>query len=590
MANGYQSIDDLLKKDAAPVGGAPASGTQVVQGINTAAITNPTEKVEAKFQEKMQKIALQEKEIEAQRLAIATGIPYIDLMHFPVSQLALKQIKKDEAEALDLVCFYASQAEMRFASTNPRRPEVEAKVQEITKAADARGAVYTVSKQSFDRIIDLYKTLPEIKQITKEVTVNVEAVQKIKESITDFASFGELLKGASLTDLLAYIFGGALKLDTSDVHIEAEKENVMVRFRLDGILKDVAELPSEGFKKLVSRLKLLAGLKINISDKPQDGRFTIKLPDGDVDVRVSTIPTIYGESIVMRLLVQNKQRMTFEGLGLSERAYKQLKTQIERPNGMIITTGPTGSGKTTTLYTIMQKLNNPDVKIITMEDPVEYKMEGINQSQIDKSRGYTFAKGLRSILRQDPDIAMVGEIRDLETAEIAIQASLTGHLILSTIHTNDSFGAIPRFLSMGVKPFLLSPALNAVIGQRLLRRLCEVCKQPVALDTDKAQRVQAELDALPEDEKAKLSGRPLNFYGAKGCEKCNNSGYKGRVGIYEIFVVDETIEKAILEGKVAESDIKAIAVEKGTVTMVQDGILKALEGLTSIDEVYRVTE
>jgi type II secretory ATPase GspE/PulE/Tfp pilus assembly ATPase PilB-like protein len=267
-------------------------------------------------------------------------------------------------------------------------------------------------------------------------------------------------------------------------------------------------------------------------------------------------------------------------------ALKVFQQQIERPNGMIITTGPTGSGKTTTLYAAMQVLNTPDVKIITLEDPVEYKMEGINQSQIDLSKGYTFAKGLRSMVRQDPDIAMVGEIRDLETAEVAIQAALTGHLILSTIHTNSAAGAIPRFLSMGVKPFLLAPALNCVIGQRLVRKICEQCKTEVTLASDVRERVDSLLYDLPEE----IQPKELKFYTASGCDACNGIGYKGRVGIYEIFVVSRDIEAAILAGNVSEMDIEAKAKAEGMITMVQDGILKAIAGVTTIDEVFRVIE
>jgi type II secretory ATPase GspE/PulE/Tfp pilus assembly ATPase PilB-like protein len=267
-----------------------------------------------------------------------------------------------------------------------------------------------------------------------------------------------------------------------------------------------------------------------------------------------------------------------------------LKHEIERPNGMIITTGPTGSGKTTTMYAVLQILNEPGVKIITLEDPVEYRMQGINQSQIDRSKDYTFAKGLRSILRQDPDIAMVGEIRDLETADIAIQAALTGHLILSTIHTNSASGAIPRFLSMGVKPFLLAPALNCVIGQRLVRLLCQKCKKKVTLSDDQKERVETALANLPPKQAADIAQKEKVFYTGDGCEACHGIGYKGRVGIYEIFIMSQVIEQLILTGQVSEFEIEKIAVQNGMVTMVQDGLLKALEGKTSVDEVFRVIE
>jgi len=574
---GHQSIEDLIggKTKAAP--------------SNAAQDPTTSGKVSAAFSKKMGEIENKETELETERSASITGAPYIDLIKFPVSQYALKQLPLERAKELQAVCFYATQEEVRIGAIDPQDPDVIALGESIANEIGANQELYTISERSLNRIIELYKTLPDIKPISKDVEIDGEELARIQESVTDFESFQGLFDEASTTDLVTYIMGGALKLGTSDVHIEAEENGIVVRFRLDGILQDAAILPKATFKKLVSRLKLVSGLKINITTKPQDGRFTVKMPDGDVDVRVSTIPTIYGESIVMRLLVQNEQIMTLESLGLRGRAYDQLKTEIDRPNGMIVTTGPTGSGKTTSLYAIMRMLNKPGVKIITLEDPVEYKMEGVNQSQIDHSKDYTFAKGLRSMLRQDPDIAMVGEIRDIETAEIAIQASLTGHLILSTIHTNDAFGAIPRFMSMGVKPFLLAPALNCVIGQRLVRKLCTLCKEASPLEAKLQEKVNTVMAELPEPEKSEVAAMEQVFYAPKGCDKCNE-GYKGRLGIYEIFVVNEAIEKAVLDGQVAEYDIRRIAIENGTVTMVQDGIIKALLGDTSIEEVYRVTE
>jgi len=278
--------------------------------------------------------------------------------------------------------------------------------------------------------------------------------------------------------------------------------------------------------------------------------------------------------------------LEFENLGVRGLAQERLNAEIAKPNGMIVTTGPTGSGKTTTLYAILKKLNEPGVKIITLEDPVEYKMVGINQSQVEHDKGYDFAKGLRAILRQDPDIVMVGEIRDLETAEISIQAALTGHLVVSTIHTNSAAGAIPRFLSMGVKPFLLAPALNALIGQRLVRRLCEKCKIPAVLTPAQLVQVKATLSAIPPTANVKVDLNNLKFMGpGKGCETCNGMSYKGRVGIYEIFSMSKDIEAAILESTVSEYKIQELAVKEGMITMAQDGLLKALDGLTSVDEV-----
>jgi type IV pilus assembly protein PilB len=581
--SGFQSIDDLIKKEDASGDGSQKPSVQNSQ------VKKPV--VQAKFQKKMKEVGLKEKEVETKRFAEEIGIAHINLEKLPISQVALRQLTEERAKETATICFFATREEVRVGAIDPTTDEAKEILAEIQeKNGGAHGEMYTISEQSFNHIIDLYKNLPTIKAISKDVEVKQEDLEQVKADVTNFDSFQELLNKKSTTDLMTFVMGAGLKLKASDVHIEAEEEKIAVRFRMDGMLHDAAELPRAGYKKLISRIKLLASLKINISDKPQDGRFTVKLPDGDVDVRVSTIPTVYGESIVMRLLVQHQKTITLDSLGIRGRAYDMLMREIQRPNGMIITTGPTGSGKTTTLYAVMHLLNKSNVKIITLEDPVEYKMEGINQSQIDKSHEYTFAKGLRSMMRQDPDIAMVGEIRDLETAEIAVQAALTGHLMLSTIHTNDAFGAIPRFLSIGVKAFLLAPSLNCVIGQRLVRKLCESCKAPTEPTPEMQQRITTALSTLPEPEKKELEQKELAFFTAKGCEACNNIGYAGQIGIYEIFVISKEVEEAILAGNVAEHEIRKIATEHGTVTMVQDGLLKAIDGITSAEEIFRVTE
>lgn len=572
----FPSLTDMpLGNDSTPTGGAlPVMSPDVAE----------------KFQRKMRSVKHKEKEVDAMRFAADIGYPHIDLEKFPVSQQALKQIPRDQAEATQAVCFYYSQEEVRLGATEPRAPGVAELAKALEDQTRAHVVVYAISEKSLARVLKLYDTLPVVKAVTKDISIHPEDLEKVQADVNDFASLQRLLDKQTTTDILTFLLGAALQLDASDLHIEAEEQRIVVRLRLDGILQDAATLYKEAFRKLVSRIKLVSGLKINITDKPQDGRFTIKLNEGDVDVRVSTLPTVFGESVVMRLLRQNRQGLTLDKLGFYGDVYEKLKREIERPNGMIITTGPTGSGKTTTLYAIMQLLNKPGVKIITLEDPVEYRMGGINQSQIDRSRDYTFAKGLRSILRQDPDIAMVGEIRDLETADIAIQAALTGHLMLSTIHTNSAAGAIPRFLSMGVKPFLLAPALNAVIGQRLVRRLCEACRLGAQLTPEQEERVRDVIANMPEATRRAVEAKPRAFFTASGCAACNTLGYRGRVGIYEIFTINPETEQMILSGQVSEFEIEKNAVAGGMVTMVQDGILKALDGVTSVEEVFRVIE
>ena len=329
-------------------------------------------------------------------------------------------------------------------------------------------------------------------------------------------------------------------------------------------------------------------MKINIADKPQEGRISIFLTKDKIDIRASFLPTAHGESIVMRLLRASSLELTFENLGFMGRSYEQIKRQIGRPSGMIIAAGPTGSGKTTTLYAILKTLNNSETKIVTIEDPIEYQLKGINQSQANEK--YNFAQGLRSIIRQDPDILLVGEIRDLETAETSIQAALTGHLLLSSIHTNDASGAIPRFLSMGAKPFLLAPSLNAIIGQRLVRRNCPKCKIKEAIGAEILSRVKELLEKLPKEEKDEININNLEFYKGQGCDYCHGIGYKGRIGIYEVLVMNNEIKKLILAASISEYEIHNCAIKNGMVTMVQDGLLKAMKGITSVEEVFRVAE
>jgi type II secretory ATPase GspE/PulE/Tfp pilus assembly ATPase PilB-like protein len=353
----------------------------------------------------------------------------------------------------------------------------------------------------------------------------------------------------------------------------------------------VAELRAELWPRVIARIKLLAHLKINVTAAPQDGHITVFMPDEKIDIRVSTLPTAFGESVVMRLLRSSSTSINFTDLGLRGRAYERLEAEITKPNGMVVITGPTGSGKTTTLYAAIKQLNTPEIKIITLEDPIEYKIDGVNQSQVDWSKNYTFASGLRSILRQDPDIIMVGEIRDLETAETAVQAALTGHLVLSTIHTNDAAGAIPRFLSMGTKPYLLAPALNVIVAQRLIRKICPQCAAEDKISDDLMAKVKTTIAAIPAASRERPDpDRPLTFKRGTGCPACHGLGYKGRLGIFEVLVVDAAAEKLIIGSSVSEYQVRELAEQQGMLTMAQDGVLKALDGITSIEEVFRVAQ
>lgn len=609
MPDNLPSIADLLKRRQAPTPApvsaapvtlppppAPSPVTPPVEPIAPAAVVPDKKKITLtdketgeKFSEKMGSITEREKEEETRRMAAAVGAEYINLKGFPISADALILLPEEEAKAIKALPFLFNGTELRVGAVNPNDPKVTEMTQMLGEDHHAKTGIYMISEQSLKAALKMYATLPKIAQTIKGVQITETELEKFQALMQDLTAISTVLKNASITDILAAIIAASVKLNSSDVHIEAEEKGIAIRFRVDGMLKDIAEIDREKWKKMINRIKLIASLKLNITDQAQDGRFTIFQKNKEIDVRTSTIPTAWGESVVMRLLNPDSISLAFEDLGFRAPMLKRLQREVEKPNGMIITTGPTGSGKTTTLYAILKKLNTADVKIITLEDPVEYKVEGINQSQIDYSKDYTFAKGLRSILRQDPDIVMVGEIRDLDTAEIAIQAALTGHLMLSTIHTNDAAGAVPRFLSMGVKPFLLAPALNAIMGQRLIRKLCKDCKKEITLDAETLDAVTKQLTSIPESSgEAKVDVTTMKFYGPGGCATCNSTGYKGRVGAYEIITRDAEIEQAILKGVLSEYDMRDIAQKQGMVTMAQDGLLKAIEGLTSVEEVKRI--
>ena len=545
------------------------------------------ESAEEKLKEKINEITIKEKEEETGKKAMAMGLPYINLAGFPIGPDSLAVIDRKTSKKLGVVCFLNSGAEIGLGCLD-YNDKIKKLAAGLKEDLHAHVMVYLISQHSFDRTIKLYDTLPEIRKFTRGVEITEADLTKFELAIKNFHDLNEKIQKTSITELVAFIIAAAIKSRASDIHIEAEENEIKIRYRIDGVLNDAASLKKEVWPKVISRIKQLAKLKINVSNQPQDGRFSIFLVNDHIDVRISCLPTSFGESVVMRLLMSLGANISFEDLGLRGSAFKILEREIQRPNGMIVTTGPTGSGKTTTLYAILKKLNNPETKIITIEDPIEYELNGVNQSQVDAN--YTFAKGLRSIVRQDPDIIMVGEIRDLDTAEISIQAALTGHLVLSTIHTNDAFGTIPRFLSLGAKPFLLAPALNAAIGQRLVRRICAQCKQETSLAEETLARVKNLLEKIPPNSEHKVDLDNLKFYKGGGCEACQGLGYKGRIGIYEIMPIEGEIEQAIAKGNLSEIDIKELAVKIGVITMVQDGLLKAVDGITSVEEVFRVAE
>ena len=391
-----------------------------------------------------------------------------------------------------------------------------------------------------------------------------------------------------ITRILEVILAGGLSTNSSDIHLEPEEKVVRLRYRLDGVLVDIITLDYDTFHLLLSRLKLLSGLKLNITDEAQDGRFSIKIKGDEIELRTSILPGNYAETMVLRILNPKSIEVPLEDLGFEPKLRERLEKEINRPNGMILTTGPTGSGKTTTLYAFLRKINSPDYKIITIEDPVEYHLNGIVQTQVDK-KTYTFANGLRSVLRQDPDIIMVGEIRDNEVAETAINAALTGHLVFSTLHTNDAAGAFPRLIDLGINEKVLSSAITVAMAQRLVRKLCPACKKerPATPEEqaiiDKIIAAIVDRSLVPENTKTVYDASP------EGCEQCHGRGFKGRIGIYEAIFMDRAIED-ILREKPSEREIAAAASPQGTPTLLEDGIIKILRGITSLEELKRVID
>lgn len=538
---------------------------------------------------------LKEKELEQliKNQATAQNLPYIDLTSTAISQDALTIVSEEQARALGVIPFLFMGKELRLGAVNPQNPQLLALVSDLTKRLNTHAVVYLISERSFQWGIELYKNLPKLQPTEIGVSLHEDDLQQLGDQLKSFRDLEKIAAQTPTTKLMSLLLAGGLKSESSDIHLEAEEDKIIIRYRLDGLLHQVATLPKETWNQLVSRIKLLAHLKLNIVSEAQDGSFSISLPNDRVEVRVSTVPTAFGESVVLRLLRSSQTGLEFEDLGLRGRAFQELLQEIKRPNGLILTTGPTGSGKTTTLYAILNKLNRPEVKIATLEDPIEYRLTGINQSQINMTANYTFAKGLRAILRQDPDIIMVGEIRDTETADTAVNAALTGHLVISTLHTNDAAGALPRLLSLGVKPFLLAPAINALIGQRLVRKICDSCKKEIKLDKDTLQRVENILKAIPPESGSALTEQELHnltFYQGSGCEACHNLGYRYRTGIYEVFSMNLDIERTILSGQVSEYQVRELITKAGMVTMVQDGLLKAKDGITTVEEVFRVVE
>ena len=542
---------------------------------------------------KLQKLRREGEERAAERLAAQTGFVYADLGKMPVSLDAVKVIPESKARDAKAAGIEVRPGKLALAAQNPALPATKALIKELQdEKYDVK--VFVVSASGLETAWRFYKFVkPTTAVITGKVEIAQERIDDLRKRLVSLDAVRAEFAGidfakVSPVTLIEIILAGAFGLRASDIHTEAEEKRAKIRFRIDGLLHDVFDdVPLHAYEALVSRIKLLSQMKLNVRDEAQDGRFTINVAGHEIEMRVAIIPAEFGQTIVMRILDPTATLVGLPDLGLREDNLAIVKKQLERPNGLILNTGPTGSGKTTTLYAFLRTINDPEMKIITLEDPIEYRIDGIEQTQVDEESGYTFANGLRAIVRQDPDVILVGEVRDLETADIALQAALTGHLVLSTLHTNDAVGAVPRLINLGVKAVSIGPALTLAIAQRLVRVLCPDCKKAAPADDAMKEKIKKFLAALPAKvDKKKYENYTL--YTPAGCTKCANIGYKGRVGIFEFLEGGPDLEATILK-EASEIALREVAKRQEMVTMQEDGVLKVLQGVTTFDEVTSVT-
>lgn len=518
------------------------------------------------------------------------NIPYVDLNGKKLDFDILHTIPQEFAENYGVICFDRLGNKISVGFTKPDNFKAIEAVEFLAKESDFTIDYFLISNNSFKYAVKQYRTLNKEVNKLLDIAEEEHVSEELKRHKDEAEGVEDVIKGAPVSKMVSVILRHATEGGASDIHIEPSGDKTRVRYRIDGMLYTSLILPSYLHSTVVARIKILSNLKIDESRIPQDGRMRLIIDNKTIDFRVSTIPLTGKEKVVMRILDTGGKAFTLEQLGFAPRQVEIINKNIKKPHGLVLVTGPTGSGKSTTLYAALNILNQESVNIITLEDPVEYTMEGVNQSQINPSINYTFATGLRAILRQDPNVIMVGEIRDNETAELAIHAALTGHSVLSTLHTNDAMGTIPRLLDMKVEPFLLASTLNAVLAQRLVRKICIYCKEEISVSESLEKEIREVLAQTPQidlPEGFKLE-RKMKFYKGKGCSKCGNSGYKGRSVIAEVLDVNEDIKKLILEGFKDIDKINEKLKAQKMITMQQDGFIKALTGVTSIEEVLRV--
>lgn len=525
------------------------------------------------------------------------AMPYVDIFGKTISPSILNLIPRELSENYQVVAFDKSFneeekiTELSVAMVNPGNFKASEAIEFIARENNYKIKYFIISLSGYRYANKQYATLGSE---VEEALASTESKERgnLDDILKKEKGMEEVVKSAPVAKMVNVILKHAVEGNASDIHIEPVENETRVRYRVDGVLHTSLVLPRYVHSSIVARIKVLSNLKLDETRVPQDGRFRTEWEGRIIDYRVSTLPLFSNEKVVMRILDRASVVLNLEKLGFEGRSLELMKKAVEKTVGMILLTGPTGSGKSTTLSAMLSIINNENINIITLEDPVEYYINGINQSQINHEVGLTFAAGLRSILRQDPDVIMVGEIRDKETAELAVQASLTGHLVLSTLHTNDAFGAVPRLIDMDIEPFLITASLNTVVAQRLVRRLCPYCQKEYKVPQTLKDEIQKYLDDIPEESyKARLGEKPseFKFYEAEGCTRCENTGYKGRILINEILVIDEELKKIIVNSPTIDM-IKQTAKKQKMISMVQDGLLKALSKKTSLQEIIRATK
>jgi len=542
----------------------------------------------------------EEEELVATLAESKYHLPYIDLYRIGIDNEALRSISEKEATEMKVAPFKLFGKNIFIAVRTPT-PELFATLKDMMERHSLVPAFYMSSVASLQKVWDRYKELSMAEssriggldispEVLRETAKNISHIQDIEKQVKDALKGNKIHK---ISRLLEIILAGAIAIQASDIHIEPEQDRGRLRVRLDGVLQDINFFGLDVYRLLNSRIKLLSGMKLT-SKTAQDGRFSIMEDKDELSIRTSLIPGAYGESIVMRILDPKSIQVKLEDLGIETYLFSVIEKEIAKPNGLILVTGPTGSGKTTTLYAFLRRIYSPEIKIITIEDPIEYHLTGVTQTQTNEERGYTFAEGLRSALRQDPDVVMVGEIRDQETAETAVQSALTGHIVFSTLHTNNAAGVIPRLIDLGVNPKIMVSALSLSIAQRLVRKLCLICKKEYTPTEQESQTIKLVMDSIKAEgknlENYKINpDTPMKIFNSVGCDKCNGTGYKGRTGIFEAIKTDGAIEKIIPQNP-SEHEIKKVARTQDILSMRQDGIVKILNGITSIAEVQSVVD